>query len=105
MGQTLQLNHPSIGLKSADWVSQNRNTYGDPRNKVNPTFRQTAHISMCPQSLKSGYETNYTTGDRQGWVPHRILNGDRTASEYRRHFNKNKRFHRKTRLFKLRKLN
>ncbi|EGR34633.1 hypothetical protein IMG5_005550 [Ichthyophthirius multifiliis] len=123
--QTIITNHPAVEVESKDWVSQTKDTFRNPKNRVNPTYRETDKQLQTQKNFTktSGFQQNHTCFDGTGWVPDKILNGkifiiiynnyyiyifllkaNRTLSEYRIHYNTKVPFHRETNLFKTRQL-
>ncbi|KRX08638.1 hypothetical protein PPERSA_03509 [Pseudocohnilembus persalinus] len=101
---TIQKPHPC--LDSQNWKSVTHSAFRSPQHQVNPTFRQTDKNlqTLKYKTLTSGFQQNHEQFDRKGWIPEKVLHGDRTKTEYRVRYNVDKPYHRNTHLDKTRTL-
>eukprot|EP01017_Pseudomicrothorax_dubius_P013540 TRINITY_DN16009_c0_g1_i1.p1 TRINITY_DN16009_c0_g1~~TRINITY_DN16009_c0_g1_i1.p1 ORF type:complete len:207 (-),score=26.48 TRINITY_DN16009_c0_g1_i1:89-709(-) len=102
--QTWTNTHPAWWTRTK--ISQNADTYRDPRGQTAPTFSETNPRleNHNPMTRTSGFNTNCLTFDGIGWVPERVLDAPRDKTEYRDNFNTEKPYHRNPSIFKIRKL-
>jgi hypothetical protein len=83
-------------VTQADWRSTTHQSFQPPKNLLDPTFRHTDKNlqTQQPPTKTSGFATNHSYLDGQGWKPDPVLRGDNHRSEYRDRFNADHPFHR-----------
>lgn len=73
---------PHPGWRVDKLRSTSHDTYKNPNTHLPPTYDPTPPLLQTKKHIceKSGYETNYNSHDRKGWLNHPVLNGNRTDS-------------------------